>query len=153
MNISLPERLAAFDVQIGVGRLRLLLVRWPGATGLELLAIKCWTSRHVRFRLQRNKIYRWNLEYRKLGSWKNPLKLGKMNSWKSKVESRNDFHLMKIDMNFQTNLQGLKLNLFLRPEAKIKYRELSRVATFYEAKLNSMKFRICRNKKLPNLEF
>lgn len=56
-------------------------------------------------------------------------------------------------MNFQTNLQGLELNLFLRPEAKIKYRELSRVGTFYEAKLNLVKFRICRNKKLPNLEF
>jgi len=49
---------------------------------------------------------------------KEPIEIGKNEFMK--VESRNDFHLMKIDMNFQTNLQGLELNLFLRPEVKIK---------------------------------
>ena len=48
MHKYLPERLAAFVLHVGVGRLELFPIRFWGARGLELLAIKCCTSRHVR---------------------------------------------------------------------------------------------------------
>ena len=56
MHKNIPERLAAFAVQVGVGRQELLPIRAWGARGLELLAIKCCTSLQVRSGLKRNKI-------------------------------------------------------------------------------------------------
>ena len=44
-NSNLPKRWAPFCVQVG-------FLDPGGFKGLELLAIKCWTSRHVRFGLK-----------------------------------------------------------------------------------------------------
>ena len=57
MHKHLPERLAAFVLQVGVGRRELFPIRFWGARGLELLAIMCCTSRHVRSGLPKKEMY------------------------------------------------------------------------------------------------
>ena len=61
-NSNLPKRWAPFCVQVG-------LLDLGGFKGLELLVIKCWTSRHVRRGLkivQKKKNVWWSLFCRKI---------------------------------------------------------------------------------------